>query len=92
MSNTGALRDGPVYFDIIDGDHVLVDPDGSDYTDANAARAEAVAIAVDLIREGLRVGKGLGLDRVVRIVGRDGDIIEEVAFCDAVEASRQTQR
>jgi len=67
------------YFDVLDGDQVLPDPEGIDFADRDTAVAEAVQGARDLVASGIRQNEDLpGHTFLIR--GEAGETVARVPF------------
>ncbi|NNM77746.1 hypothetical protein HJG53_12590 [Sphingomonas sp. ID1715] len=71
------------YFDLVEGNQVLVDFEGQFLTDIAAAREAAVRTIRDLLGEAARRGL-ISLDGFIRIRGAGAQIAAIVAFSEAV--------
>lgn len=69
------------YLHIRNGDKLEVDPDGTELPDVNAAFAEAVKVARELVDE----VHDLGRDAVIEVADGSGETILTVPFSDAVQ-------
>jgi hypothetical protein len=74
------------YLHIRDGAHLLLDPEGSNLPNLEAARTEAIEGARQLISEAVRTGSPLGMRRVFQIDNADGHTLLNVPFTDAINA------
>lgn len=71
----------PLYFlHIRSGDKLEVDPDGTDLPDVDAAFAEALKVARELVDE----VADLGRDAMIEIADGSGEIVLIVPFSEAV--------
>ena len=68
------------YLHIRNGDKLEVDPDGTELPDLDAALAEAVKVARELVDE----VHDLGRDAVIEVADGSGETILTVPFSDAV--------
>jgi hypothetical protein len=66
------------------GDSRLEDPDGADFADIAAAKAEAIESARELISECVLTGLPMGLHRLFEITDDEGRLVASVPFSDAV--------
>jgi hypothetical protein len=75
----------PVYFfNIREGEALIVDPEGSDLPDEAAMRAYAVDAARDLLSAAVLAGR-LPLDHAIEVTDEAGRPVLTVAYADAVE-------
>jgi hypothetical protein len=74
------------YLHIVDDDDVVLDPDGSDHPNLEAARDEAIDGARQLISDAVRHGSPLRMHRFFRINDADGKTLLNVPFTDAINA------
>jgi len=70
------------YLHIRNRDKLEVDPDGTELPDLDAAFAEALKVARELVGE----VDDLGRDAVIEIADRSGETILAVPFSDAVRS------
>jgi hypothetical protein len=68
------------YLHIRNGNKLEVDPDGTDLPDLDAALAEALKVARELVDEVVDLGR----DAVIEIADGPGETILTVPFSDAV--------
>jgi hypothetical protein len=68
------------YFHIRDGDKFEVDPDGTELPDIDAARAEALKVAQELMTE----VPDLGREAVIEIADGYGQTVLTVPFSDTI--------
>ena len=71
------------YLHIRDGDVLIEDPDGSDLPDLDAARAEALAGARDILASRLRAGEVVDGQRI-EITDATGGVLAVVPLKDAI--------
>lgn len=75
------------YLHIRDGGRLIADPDGSDLPDLDAARAEALASAREILAEKVKVGGVLNGQRI-EITDAAGAVLATVPFRDAMRLPR----
>ena len=71
------------YLHIRDGDRFLEDPDGSELPDLDAARAEAMASARELLADKIKAGEVVNGQRF-EIVDEAGEVRATVPVKDAI--------
>lgn len=71
------------YFHIRDGSGLIEDPDGSDLPDLDAARAEALASAREILANRLRSGEVLD-GQSIEITDAAGEVLATVPLKDAI--------
>ena len=76
------------YFNLYEGDEVVVDPFGLERHDLAAARVEALAGARDIMCAEVQHGR-LSLTSRIEVLDADGVIVLTLAFRDAVTLSGQ---
>ena len=75
----------PLYFlHVQDGDELVQDSEGQQFDDLEAAKAEAILVARELMAEALRTGRPIGLTKAVLIEEAEGGAISRVSFADAL--------
>jgi hypothetical protein len=74
------------YLHIRDGTELLVDPEGSNLPNLEAARTEAIEGARQLISEAVRTGSPLRMQRAFQIDDADGRTLLNVPFTDAINS------
>ena len=75
----------PLYFlHIREGVDLLLDPEGSNHPSLEAARAEAIDGARQLISEAVLTGSPLRMHRCFQIDTADGHTLLNVPFTDAI--------
>lgn len=75
------------YLHIRDGEALIADPDGSDLPDLDAARAEALAGAREILAGKLKLGEVLDGQRI-EIADAAGEVLATVPFKDAIRLAR----
>jgi hypothetical protein len=68
------------YFHIRDGSTLETDPDGTELPDINAAHAEALKVAQELLSE----VADLGREAVIEVADGDGQTVLTVPLSDAI--------
>ena len=71
---------------IRDGDEFIEDPDGSDLPDLDAARAEAVQGAREILAQKVKAGEVVDGQRI-EITDDAGTLLATVPFKDAIRAA-----
>ncbi len=66
----------------------IIDEDGQDYTDLDAAEAETVRAARDIIAEHVRSGQSVDLNHRMEITDADHELLRVVRFADVVSIRR----
>jgi hypothetical protein len=74
------------YLHIIEDGDVLLDPDGSDHPNLEAARDEAIDGARQLISDAVLHGGPLRMHRFFQINDADGKTLLNVPFTDAINS------
>jgi hypothetical protein len=72
------------FFHVREANGVLSDPEGSHLPDLDAARAEAIEGARQLISAAVLTGAPMGLDREMQVDDADGQTLLTVRFRDVV--------
>jgi hypothetical protein len=72
------------YLHIKEGADLLLDPDGANFRDLEAARIEAIESARELISEAVLHGSPLRMHRAFQIDDADGRTLLRVPFTDAI--------
>jgi hypothetical protein len=89
FDNEGQTERPPMllyYLHIRDGTELLLDPEGSNLPNLEAARAEAIEGARQLISEAVRTGSPLHMQRAFQIDDADGHTLLSVPFTDAINS------
>lgn len=68
------------YIDVLAGAESVVDDIGQDADGFAAARAEAVALAREIMAERLRAGQAIGSEWAVEIRDGSGDVVETLSM------------
>jgi hypothetical protein len=63
-----------------------LDPDGSNHSDLDAARTEAIDGARQIISQAVLSGSPLGMQRSFQIDNADGETLLNVPFTDAINS------
>lgn len=71
------------YFHIRDGERLSRDPEGSDFEDLDAARAEAVKSARELLSQRVRNGEEVD-GQAFEVTTEDGTVMDRVRFRDVL--------
>ena len=74
------------YLHIRDGTKLLLDPEGSNLPNLEAARMEAIDGARQLISEAVLTGAPLRMQRAFQIDDADGHTLLNVPFTDAISS------
>jgi hypothetical protein len=75
----------PIYFLNIFNNIDAVDREGMELPDLDAAKAEAIAGARDIIAAHVRDGKPIHAAHWVEITDEDGNVLHEVRFGDVMD-------
>jgi hypothetical protein len=72
------------FFHVKEGDGLLSDPEGSHLPDIEAARAEAIEGARQLISAAVLTGEPMGLGRQMQVDDANGQTLLSIQFRDVV--------
>jgi hypothetical protein len=73
-----------VFLHIVEGSETLLDPEGSEVTDIELARQEAIEGARLLMMDALRSGERLRKDRVFKVTDERGLVLLTIPFVEAL--------
>lgn len=76
-----------LYFHIKEGDEVLLDEEGSDHPDLQAAREEAIEAIRQIIGNAVMSGSPLRLDREMQVADDAGQTLLKFTFREVVDFS-----
>ena len=77
------------YLHIKDGAELLLDPEGSNLPNLEAARIEAIEGARQLISQAILTGSPLRMQRAFQIDDADGHTLLSVPFTDAINSGEK---
>jgi hypothetical protein len=72
------------FLHVKDGDAMIADQEGSEFASLEAAKAEAIECARELMSQGVLDGGRLGLDRIFVITDEMGRTLLTVPFREAI--------
>jgi hypothetical protein len=71
------------YFDVVAGDNVISDDEGTELLSLESARSEAISDARYLMSQAILKGDDVS-HKVVRVRGEDGQTVLSVPFAEAI--------